>query len=102
MINIRGKRASASQYDKREFDKDHLEAAINLLSYGCEVLKYNKSDKKPIRRIYYIYEDDLDYLQYLHPNKPYEECRICLLDIIELKEIPTCELFKNLHPSKVL
>lgn len=65
MLLTKGRTSSASKFDKKEFDTSCLTDAVNLLSYGCKVQKYNKSNGKPIQRMYYICEDDIDYLQYI-------------------------------------
>lgn len=90
---MKGRKSSASKFDRKDFDQRTLSAAVNLIVYGCQVQKYNKSNKKPISRIYYLYEEDMEYLQYINPSLAFEQCRIPLLDIIELREIPTSESF---------
>ena len=57
-----GRKSSASKFDRKEFDHRTLSAAVNLIVYGCHVLKYNKSNRKPITRIYYLFEEDMEYL----------------------------------------
>ncbi|CAD8205549.1 unnamed protein product [Paramecium pentaurelia] len=99
---MKGRKSSASKFDRKEFDQRTLSAAVNLIVYGCHVQKYNKSNRKPISRLYYLYEEDMDYLQYLHSGRPFAQCRIPLLDIIELREIPTTESFQNLPYQRTL
>ncbi|CAK61023.1 unnamed protein product (macronuclear) [Paramecium tetraurelia] len=99
---MKGRKSSASKFDRKEFDQRTLSAAVNLIVYGCHVQKYNKSNRKPISRLYYLYEEDMDYLQYLHAGRPFTQCRIPLLDIIELREIPTTESFQNLPYQRTL
>lgn len=90
------KRSGASLFDKKEFESHTLNEAINLLTYGCRVIKYHKTSGKFMKRIYYISEDDNDYLQYIPSSQPYNQSRIGLLDIMELREIATAERLKGL------
>lgn len=46
---------------KKKFIAGKLNQAINLISYGLFVYKYNRNGKK-IQRVYYIFEDDNEYL----------------------------------------
>lgn len=73
--------ASLSKFHHQSFDPVNLTKAINLLSYGILLTKHHKANGKPTKRIYYIFEDDSEYLQYIHEWTSYVDCRIPLLDI---------------------
>lgn len=59
---LKGRKSSASKFDRKDFDQKTLSNAVNLIVYGCQVLKYNKQSKKPVSRIYYLWEEDMEYL----------------------------------------
>lgn len=79
-----------------------------MLIYGVKVFKHLSSSKHSHIRIFYILEDDFDYLQWLSPKKTYTKTRLDLKTVKVITDNPNFdsiiqkkyENFKNI--SKLL
>ena len=64
------------------FPSENTNKSLNLLIYGIKIQKHFKKSAKFFHNcLFYILEDDLDYLQWLSHTKPYNTSRIDLKTI---------------------
>ena len=71
------------------FPSENIEKSLNLITYGLKIQKHFKSSAKFFHnRLFYILEDDLDYLQWLSHSKPYNRARIDLKTIKNITDDP--------------
>ena len=82
----------------KSFPAESLNKALNLLIYGVCVAKHYKSMKFFHNCIFYILEDDFDYLQWLSKLKPYNKTRI---DLKTIKNITDDTNFDSALEKKV-
>ena len=88
----------------KKFTKINLEKALNLLIYGSLISKQYKSHKLFHKCLFYILEDDTDYLQYISQLKPYHKTRIDLKTIKNITDNPQFDskLFKKFNDNSKL
>jgi len=72
----------------KSFSTENLDRSLNLLIYGLIISKHYKSAKFFHRCVFYILEDDSDYLQWLSNLKPYNKTRIDLKSIKNITDDP--------------
>jgi len=74
----------------RHFPVENLGKAINLLIYGVTISKNYKSQSAKLFHhcVFYLLEDDLDFLQWLSHLKPYNKTRIDLKTIKNITDNP--------------
>lgn len=74
----------------KSFPREKLDAALNLLIYGITISKNYKSKSAKLFHhcIFYLLEDDPDFLQWLSHLKPYNKTRIDLKTIKNITDNP--------------
>lgn len=87
-----------------KFPPDALPNAINMLIYGSTVSKYSKTGNFRHSCVFYILEDDSDYLQWLSSKKEYIKTRINLKNIKNIYQDPSSDskilkIFKHMYKN---
>lgn len=87
-----------------KFPEDALPNAINMLIYGSTICKYSKAGNFRHRCVFYILEDDSDYLQWLSSKKEYIKTRINLKNIKNIYHDPSSDskilkIFKHMYKN---
>ena len=74
----------------KSFPQEKLDTALNLLIYGVTISKNYKSKSAKLFHhcIFYLLEDDSDFLQWLSHLKPYNKTRIDLKTIKNITDNP--------------
>ena len=86
------------QFSRREFDGLDLNTCIDKLSYGTSIKKLRKRGTGSAHSVmFYIYEDDSGWLQWMSPHKAYWKSRIELRAIKDITERPMYRATKKME-----
>ena len=100
-MNFFYKKESTVKSPEKKFPKENLDTAINLLAYGVNVQKlYNGSFYHSC--IFYIYETNIRYLQWLSSKKHFFDSRLDLLKIRLIYDNKSFDLKKNKEKNESL
>jgi hypothetical protein len=80
---------------ERDFPKNRLNRAINMLVYGTRVNKMTGRGKGKHEVIFYIDEDNHFFLQWLSDNKPLSQTRVDLTGVKRIAESPSFKINKS-------
>ena len=84
------------------FPQDTLSKAINLLVYGSKVYKFSHRTTKRHQRLFYIYENDDSFLQWISPKKKYLNSRLDLRKVTNISEETITKLPQSVKKKPLL